>query len=46
MDAYPFGYTITSSRGDVSNLTRYLLVVVPERTSFDRGPWCGLDPCL
>lgn len=44
--AYPFGYTVTSSHGDVSNLARYLLVVVPPTATFEDGPWCGLEPCL
>lgn len=43
---YPFSYTITSTRGDVTNVDRYLLVVVPDGTTFDGGPWCGVDPCF
>lgn len=43
---YPFRYTITSTRGDVTNVERYLLVVVPDRTTFKNGPWCGVDPCF
>lgn len=43
---YPFRYTIKSSSGEESNLASYLLVVVPDGTTFDRGPWCALDPCL
>jgi hypothetical protein len=44
--AYPFRYTITSTRGDVANEDPYLLVVVPEDGTYEQGPWCGLAPCL
>lgn len=43
---YPFRYTVRSSLGDELNTAPYLLVVVPEDSSFTDGPWCGLEPCL
>lgn len=44
--AYPFHYVVKSSRGETNNLRQYVLVVIPDGTNYDGGPWCGLESCL